>query len=123
MTPRFFHKRYWTATGVIPRWQLVAVYALVITVSVIGFASVRHQNAKTHRVAQRAAALVVEVQRQRKAVCLDQNRRHDRTIAKLDFLIAHVPPRLRKQAAASRAGNVTLINALAPRRNCAAINP
>lgn len=106
---------YWTATGVIPRWQLVAVYVLVVGATVVGFISVSHQ---TNRVND----AVRQIQRQRYYLCQDQNRRHDLTIKRLDELIAATsPPRRKKRAERSRAGTLQLINALAPRRNCAVI--
>lgn len=36
-------KTYWTATGVIPRWQLVLVYALIVGAGVVGFAKIMAQ--------------------------------------------------------------------------------
>lgn len=66
--------------------------------------------------------LTDEIQVQRadsiRLACVEQNFRHDRTIAALDTLIAKVPPGRRERARQSRAGTVLLIESLAPRRDC-----
>lgn len=79
--------------------------------------------------ADRARDLALTVQEQRvqatKITCADQNLRHDQTIAALDVILA----RTRKGASPadvrridqSRERTVLLINALAPRRNCAEV--
>lgn len=51
-------------------------------------------------------------------VCLEQNERHDRTIAELDKLIRLAPSDRRAQAETSRAYTVRLIDALVPHRDC-----
>lgn len=52
--------------------------------------------------------------------CDEQNTRHDATIKKLDDIIAGLPEGARKtRAEQNRAGTVLLINALAPKRDCA----
>lgn len=132
-------RRYWTATGVIPRWQLVAVYALVIGACIVGFVTignaVHRANSATRAnraLAQRADAQAratqrqaAAIQRQRRELCKDQNDRHDATIRELDVIVRRLehtaPPAQRAQLKASRAYNVLLINALAPRRRCAEI--
>jgi hypothetical protein len=53
--------------------------------------------------------------------CREQNARHDRTIATLDRLIAQAPAGRRERARQGRAGTVLLIEALAPKRDCAAL--
>lgn len=129
------YRHYWTATGVIPRWQLVAVYALVLTVVLIGYLRVGNVADDAHSAANQAKVAahdaqaaahnaqraVAGVQRQRKDLCKDQNGRRKATIDRLDELIAKLPPDQKAQAKSIRASNVSLINALAPKRNCAAI--
>lgn len=68
-----------------------------------------------------------EIQRQRvesiRMSCEDTNRRHDRTIATLDALLVKrvktAGRRERVKLKASRASTVALIEALAPKRDCA----
>lgn len=139
-------KNYWTATGVIPRWQLVAVYGLMAVIGIVGFATIGNTADKasqasqstrtlaqsTRALAQRAAAQAAEshrqalaIQQQRRDLCVDQNHRHDATIRQLDFIVRKIehtaPPAERAQVKSSRVYNILLINALAPRRNCKAI--
>jgi hypothetical protein len=53
--------------------------------------------------------------------CNEQNVRHDRTVAKLDELVVGISdPVRRARAEQNRAGTVALIDALAPKRQCAA---
>ena len=52
--------------------------------------------------------------------CAQQNMRHDRTIARLNALVAEIPlgsPR-RARAEKGKAGTVALIDALAPKFDC-----
>lgn len=138
-------KAYWTEKGVIPRWQLLGVYALVILVGVIGFnivgsaadkatsaaneakaaSAVNRKLAVTAKVqATKTRRLAVRIQRQRKALCKDQNGRHDATLAQLDKQLKLIVKKHPDEAAAikeSRAGNIALISALAPKRKCGKI--
>lgn len=50
--------------------------------------------------------------------CEEQNHRHNQTVAKLDMLIAKVPPDQRARAKASRDSTIALIDALVPVRDC-----
>lgn len=94
-------KHYWTQTGVIPRWQLVTVYSLVIVLGVAGFLSIQDS---------RRDAIV--------RTCTEQNIRHDRTVAKLDHLIAKQPAE--PDAEQRRKSTVALIDTLAPKiKDCA----
>lgn len=107
---------YWRATGVIPRWQLLAVYVLIVAAGAAGFW-------QTSSVANRADDFARDVQSQRvvaiRANCQEQNQRHDDTIRTLDHLIARIPPGAgRDRALANRRGTVLLIDALAPKRDC-----
>jgi hypothetical protein len=71
-------------------------------------------------------AAVVQVNRERvtRESCLDLNARLDKTIAALDAAIAKNPPKTPAEQArqkSGRASTITLINALVPHRNCAAL--
>lgn len=74
----------------------------------------------------RTTALAADIQRERASAtfngCHDQNVRHDRTIAKLHSIVAKLPPgRERRRAKRNIGGTVALIDALAPRQDCAAL--
>lgn len=131
---------YWTATGVIPRWQLLAVYVLVVAAGFVGFLSIRsavnHANTvarENHRLALRASSqaaqtkrLADKIQAQRKDLCADQNARHKRTIQTLNSILAEFVkkhPDQAKQVRDSVRSNVLLINALAPKRQCSTLQP
>jgi hypothetical protein len=100
---------------VIPRWQLVAVYVLIVAAGALGITQTQH-------VAHRADALARDIQAQRVSSivqsCEQQNARHDATIATLDRLIRQQPAGQRRRAERSRASTVLLIDALAPMRDC-----
>jgi len=106
---------YWKQVGVIPRWQLLGVYALIVAAGAFGLAQTQH-------VAHRADALARDIQQQRvmtiEQSCEQQNARHDGTIATLDRLIRQQPPSRRRRAEQNRASTVLLIDALAPKRDC-----
>lgn len=105
-------KRYWTATGVIPRWQLVAVYLAFATACAIGFEQ-QHEQSQAIQT-QRAES----IRRQ----CEDQNRRNKATIARLDLRLKQLEekagPVAAARARASRDFTVALIDSLAPPQNC-----
>ena len=82
---------------------------------------------RTEQVKQEAEDRAVQVEweaeRSRREVlirtCREFNRNHDAAIAKLDELIADLPPgRRRERAKASRASTVALLATLAPKRRC-----
>lgn len=108
---------YWKQTGVIPRWQLIAVYVLIVAAGTIGIW-------RTQTVAHRADDLSRDIQAQRvvniRQSCDEQNARHDDTIAALDRLIGQLPKDSTRRflAEKNRPGTVLLINALAPKRDC-----
>lgn len=53
-------RRYWLARGVIPRWQLLLVYVVIVSAGALGFADAQNQRDQTARVATRTnAALCV----------------------------------------------------------------
>jgi hypothetical protein len=131
-------KRYWTEKGATPRWQLVGVYALIVVAGAIGFQITRNQTHRTDHLvrenrvlarsaannADQAKALGVAIQTQRTDACNDQNARHKKTIQTLrailaDFVKKH--PDQSQQVKDSVRSNVLLINALAPKRDCAAL--
>lgn len=121
---------YWKQVGVIPRWQLVAVYTLVIAAGALGFqqtSKVAHRAddlSKQNKItATQAAILTREVARQRRdtilASCLDTNSRHDdveREIIKL------IPPDVDPAERARRVSSARrLAEAVAPKRDCNAV--
>jgi hypothetical protein len=54
--------------------------------------------------------------------CADQNARHDRTVRKLRMIVAAIPDRDQRRKARRGVGTtVGLIDALAPRQDCAAL--
>lgn len=125
-------REYWTARGVVPRWQFLLVYLVVVVVGIIGFERIGNQSdtaadlaRETHSLAQQTAQLARTIQLQRldgiRRGCEDQNRRHDGTIRALDDVIARVvrdAPERKTELARARAQNVLLINALAPKQDC-----
>jgi hypothetical protein len=93
---------FWRQTGVIPRWQLLTVYVLIVASGVAGFVSIKDS---------RRDAI--------ERTCREQNERHDKAIAKLDQIIAELPPGPRKRDAEQRRpGTILLIDALAPKKDC-----
>lgn len=68
-----------------------------------------------------ADSAIDAIQRSRLELCRQQNERHDHTIRTLDKQIAKLPPKERRRAIRQRAGTVALINALAPKRDCARV--
>ena len=77
------------------------------------------------RVHAQFAAINNERARNVLVACRETNRRHDATIAELDRLLRirtpHPTPAERRQIAQSRAATVLLIDALTPKRDCAAL--
>lgn len=95
---------YWRATGVIPRWQLIVVYALIVGAGAVGFVQVNDA--------------LDEVQASRVATCDDNAQKNRDTVAELDRRLALIKdPRRRARAAESRDFTIGLINALAPPRS------
>ena len=90
---------------------LVCIFALTIAV----FAAVA-----VYALSQ-ARGAVDEIQLSRYELCIQQNDRHDKTIASLDEQIAALPPRRKARAEAARDGTVALIDTLAPKRDCEAL--
>lgn len=46
MTRKCWSRNYWTARGVVPRWQLFSIYAAVIVAGLIGFSLLSSESAK-----------------------------------------------------------------------------
>lgn len=106
---RWFSRAYWTEVGVIPRWQLVAVYLLIAGGGVAGF----HQSSGARDEIQQSRHEAVV------RTCREQNARHNRTIKKLDSLIAREGNAARgRRARQRRDSTVALIDALVPKKNC-----
>lgn len=84
---------------------------------------------ESKRVADKLALVVATIQQEREAnigrSCVDQNTRHDNTIreldARLELASQTLSPAQRAQLEQSRDFTVALIDALAPRRDCAAV--
>lgn len=53
---RRFHA-YWTAKGVIPRWQLLFVYVVIVAAGIFGFASIQRSLDRGKRALQEECAL------------------------------------------------------------------
>lgn len=134
-------KAYWTRRGVIPRWQQFGAYVLIVAAGAIGFHNIGNAAEKANRATResralalsakrqsaKTAALARTIQRQRREFCKDQNDRHDATIRELDVQIQKlikagvITKSELAQVKASKAANIALINALAPRHRCAKI--
>ena len=102
-------REYWTEVGVIPRWQLLAVYLIIVCGGLWGF----YQNGEARDDIQesRREAIIIS--------CEQQNERHDQTVRQLDRNIADIPPGPRKRRArVSRDHTVALIDALVPTTDC-----
>lgn len=93
--------------------------AWAVVIAILGAAAVLYVGLMSNH------DFATQIQQSRKAyvlsTCTDQNMRHDRTIATLDQEIAALPPTERKGAQTSRAGTVALIDAVAPKQDCAAV--
>jgi hypothetical protein len=109
---------WWTATGVIPRWQLLLVYVLVIVAGMVGMASTRSVADRANGAALDAKHAVAQVQASRIELCEQANERHDAVIAELERQIARLSPKRRAEANARKAGTIALLEAIAPRRDC-----
>ena len=102
-------RRYWTATGVIPRWQLILAYILIAGAFAFTTYNVVHDGQNTQE------AIVRE--------CQVTNQRHDDTYKSLVDAAAIDEDNAKTGAAKAevrRRRDVTLalIDALAPKRDC-----
>lgn len=96
-------------------WIVTTVFAVAVVLNTISAVIAFDNNtARIHQIQQERVATVLRS-------CREQNLRHDATIHSLDELIRRLPPEKRTRAVQSRAGTVLLINALAPKRDCATL--
>ena len=128
-------RNYWTAVGVIPRWQLVAVYLFIAAIGIVAIGSVARQSDEIEAQANRATALAIQnrqlskasaelarrVQQQRldgiRSNCEDQNRKHGDTIRSLRASARRL--KIPRSEWPERLGpTIRLINALAEVRDC-----
>lgn len=98
---------YWTAVGVIPRWQLVFIYGMIALICTYGFIKVNQA--------------ISDIQQNRIEQCQAGNDRHDATIRQLNKEIAADPPARRREAEANKAATIRLLNAAVPKKNCEAV--
>lgn len=108
------------------RRRAMAAFAILALTNAWALYRVADTSEKASDAADKAAALALEVQAQRRESistnCINQNTRHDRTVAALDTLIEKIPPGPRRERAESgRAGTLLLIESLQPRQDCAAL--
>lgn len=107
----------------------VAVFGITIIVTTFGLVNLIQENGDR---AREVRAAVQQIQTEREAnierACLDQNERHDDTIKELDLRLSlatladpFMAATARIQIKQSRDFTVALIDALAPRRDCAAV--
>lgn len=129
---RYWH--YWTAVGVIPRWQLFTVYSLIAIIGIIGFdrtgtiANRADTNAnQVRRLAKENRRLSLAIQAQRAASiydnCNDQNDRHKTAVRVTLRLLGHPvvqpnPPLTHAQMNAQRRVIIKWVSALVPKRDC-----
>lgn len=110
-------------------WLLRAFVALFFVAAALFtylLAVSRDQAADARRVAAQTRALSHQIQRERarsvRATCAEQNARHDgaiATLAAIDRQLRMASPQDRAQLRAYRRFSASLIEALAPRRDCA----
>ncbi len=97
-----------------------SIIGVFTALSLVGFGLVLHEQHKTTNLIQHQRAESI------RTGCVDQNRRHDNTVA---FIIKvtqkaadrEPDPQTKKQILASQASNVALIQAIAPKQNCKAL--
>jgi negative regulator of sigma E activity len=111
-------------------WRVTVMASAVLAALSILFSVLLYEQgqdrAHTNRVlALKAQRLAGEIQAQRinaiRTSCEAQNQRNVKTIKTLDGLIAKLPSKQRPRAQAGRDNTVLLINALAPKQNCAKV--
>lgn len=132
-------RAYWTARGVIPRWQLFLVYVVVVGAGAYGLQSNAATAGKAKDAVARSTATAIEashaarqaksaalqanhavrrVQASRLEQCQEANHRHDGAFRVLNESLRQLPPAERARAELQRKQTVAFIQALAPRRNC-----
>jgi len=111
------------------RWQLVGIFVLVVLSAVLAVMLVNHEahvRTNENRKLILAQGRVLREQTHQRAeitytTCLDQNDRHDKTIMRVDTLLAKARARntvTKEQVRQARASYVFIIEALAPHQNC-----
>lgn len=113
-------KLWLTETGVIPRWQLLLVYFIIVTAMAIGLARTVSVTNDVKVVAARAEGLARSIQTQRittvREGCEQQNVRHAQALKALNALIP--PNQSAKRRAQSKKVVKALADAVAPKRDC-----
>jgi hypothetical protein len=100
------------------RWLVVTVLCAMVALPSGAWVIAATTNAN------RALIRAIQAERIRniRQNCEDTNTRHDATIRQLHRLVERLPPGPRKvRAVQGMAGSVALIDALAPKRRCAAL--
>ena len=104
------------------RWQLVGIFLLIVGSAVFAVYLV-DQESKARSSANRE--LIFQQERQRAEItltnCIDQNERHDKTIMRLDEILARAQDGGTISGDAvrrSRESTIFIIEALAPHQNC-----
>jgi hypothetical protein len=101
--------------GVIPRWQYLLVYVMIVGAGVLGFLRTEDATDQARRAARQASELARDIQAQRvKTVrnnCEEQNNRHSEADATLRELI-------RQGRRDDEDGTKLLIDAITPFRDC-----
>lgn len=83
--------------------------------------------AKLVNLTNKTAGLTSDIQAQRHAACVDQNNRHDKTVASLGTIILEAEKGQSRQRVAQLNANqnqtLLLINDLAPKQDCSQVAP
>jgi hypothetical protein len=96
------------------RWRALAVWIVVFSLIVVW--AVAKTRSNVHAINQSRVEVALEN-------CRSQNLRHDNTIRELNVLISELPKDRQARAQASKPFTILLIDALAPKRNCATVIP
>jgi hypothetical protein len=108
-------RRYWSQRGVVPRWQYLLVYVLIVSAGVFG-------QFKTSRIANTANRAVIEIQRSRidvaRTQCRQQNERN-----RAAYLFLHELPADPKEPLRTPQEREALLRGftdalVGPRQNC-----
>lgn len=95
-------RAYWTAKGVIPRWQLVAVYLLITGIGIAGFYSINQA--------------LDRIQQSRVEACDAAADRNRDTKAEINRQIELLPEPRKTRAKQQAAATFGIINTLTPAR-------
>lgn len=117
-----FRRETWGDGSELARWAYIAIVIVAAASMAILFVMIQDDR---HSLTREASIRATQIQQQRYdtvyATCIDTNQRHDRTIRKLqalsaDYIKKH--PAQKSQIKANIQGNIALIDALVPKRNC-----